>query len=171
MRCRPDLRLNRVTELTRERLTDLKVRGLLLDLDNTLLPPGEAGPLPKDILAWAERLRRGGIKLALVTNAKPHRIKRVAAALGVPGIGPAAKPLPFGFLRALRVLGLSRHEALAVGDQVFTDLLGARLAGIRIALVRPLAHDALPHTWGLRRLERLCLDSMETPPRGRQGRE
>ncbi len=159
--------LDRVTELTPKRLQALGVRGLLLDLDNTLLPPTEEGPLPEEVRAWARALEEAGIRLALVTNAKPRRVRRVAAALGVPGAGPVAKPLPFGFLWGLRVLGLGRDEALAVGDQVFTDLLGARLAGLRFALVRPLAKDALPHTRWLRRLERRCLEaggSMKAQP-------
>jgi len=153
VRLEPELRLLRVTELTPERLKALGVRGLLLDLDNTLLPPKDPGPLPEEIQRWAEGLKAHGIRLALVTNAKPHRVRRAAAALGVPGAGPVAKPLPFGFLWGLKVLGLPKDEVLAVGDQVFTDLLGARLLGLRFALVEPLAEDALPHTRWLRGLE------------------
>ncbi len=154
MRLEPELRLARVTELTPKRLSELGVRGLLLDLDNTLLPPKDPGPLPEEVRRWAEALKGHGIRLALVTNARPHRVRQAAALLGVPGAGPVAKPLPFGFLWGLKALGLPKDEVLAVGDQVFTDLLGARLLGLRFALVEPLAEDALPHTRWLRRFER-----------------
>jgi len=151
--------LERVTELTPQRLAALGARGLLLDLDNTLLPPKDPGPVPEGVRRWVQELKDRGVRIALVANARPRRVRQVAAALGVPGAGPVAKPLPFGFLWGLRALGLGRDEVLAVGDQVFTDLLGARLAGLRFALVRPLAEDALPHTRWLRRLERRCLEA------------
>jgi len=138
------------------------VKGLLLDLDNTLLAPKDEGPLPQEIRRWAEGLKAGGIRLALVTNAKPHRVRRAARELGIPGAGPVGKPLPLGFFWGLRRLGLPKSAVLAVGDQVFTDLLGARLAGLRFALVRPIAEDALAHTRGLRRLESRCRKSQTT---------
>ena len=158
--------LKRVTELTPAWLEELGVRGLLLDLDNTLLAPADEGPPSQEVFAWAETLKRAGLKLALVTNAKPQRVRRVARVLGVPGAGPVAKPLPFGYLWGLRTLGLPRSQVLAVGDQVFTDLLGARLAGLRFALVEPLAKDALAHTRWLRRLERRCLNPRGKPSKG-----
>ena len=170
MRCEPDLWLEGVTELTPERLKALGVKGLLLDLDNTLLPPKAEGPLSDEVRRWAEELKAKGIRLALVTNAKPHRVRRAARELGIPGAGPVGKPLPFGFYWGLKKLGLPKRAVLAVGDQVFTDLLGARLAGLRFALVRPLAEDALGHTRVLRRLESRCLKpgaSMERTPEGR----
>jgi len=132
------------------------VRGLLLDLDNTLIPADHEGPLPDEVLAWAQGLKAAGVRLALVTNAWPHRIRRASRALGVPGIGPVGKPLPLGFWLGLKALGIKPEEALVVGDQVFTDLLGARLAGLRVALVEPVAQDPLPHTRWLRRFEHLC---------------
>ena len=168
MRCEPDLWLDRVTELTPERLRALGVKGLLLDLDNTLLAPKDEGPLPEEIRRWAKKLKAKGIRLALVTNAKPHRVRRAARELGVPGAGPVGKPLPFGFFWGLKKLGLPKDAVLAVGDQVFTDLLGARLAGLRFALVQPIAKDALGHTRALRRLESRCFGKKTTIKRTRK---
>ena len=169
MRCEPDLWLDRVTELTPERLEALGVRGLLLDLDNTLLPPKAEGPLSDEVRRWAEGLKAHGIRLALVTNARPYRVRRAARELGIPGAGPVGKPLPLGFFWGLRQLGLPKSAVLAVGDQVFTDLLGARLAGLRFALVQPIAEDVLAHTRGLRWLESRCSNArtmMEEKPKG-----
>ena len=158
MRLRPEFVLERVTDLTPEHLRLLGTRGLLLDLDNTLLPPNHEGPVPSEIRNWIEELRQAGVRVALVTNAKPRRVRRVVEELGIPGVGPVGKPLPLGFLWGLRRLGLPREQVLVVGDQVFTDLLGARILGLRAALVRPLARDALPSTRWLRRLERHFLE-------------
>jgi len=67
------------------------------------------------------------------------------------------KPLPFAFLRALSKVGSQRKRAVMVGDQLFTDVLGGRLLGMRTVLVTPLSQTDLPHTLLLRRLERLVL--------------
>jgi len=162
VRCEPDLRLKRATELTPKKLEALGVKGLLLDLDNTLLAPKDEGPLPEEVRRWAEALKQHGIGIALVTNAKPRRVRRAARELGVPGAGPVGKPLPFGFYWGLKKLKLPKSAVLAVGDQVFTDLLGARLAGLRFALVEPLDQDALRHTRWLRTLESRCLKTETT---------
>ena len=150
---RPELKVSRVTELSPKRLKELGVRGLLLDLDNTLMPPNSETPAP-GVEEWLAELKAAGVPVMLVANAKPARLKRAARRLGLPAVGPVGKPLPFGFLYGLWRLGLGRDEVLAVGDQVFTDLLAARLAGVRFALVEPLAEDSLPHTRWLRRFER-----------------
>ena len=72
-------------------------------------------------------------------------------------VSKAVKPLPFAFLRALQLLGVRRRDAAMVGDQLFTDVLGASLLGIRTILVEPLSRTDLPHTLVLRRLEAVVL--------------
>jgi len=74
----------------------------------------------------------------------------------------ALKPLPFGFLRALRLLGTKRSETVVIGDQVFTDVLGAKLLGLRTVLTEPIVAHDFPLTRGLRFLERLVYK--RTPP-------
>ena len=81
----------------------------------------------------------------------------VAAELGFDLVDHAVKPLPFAFLRALSKVGAHRSEAAVVGDQLFTDILGGRLLGMRTILVAPLSQTDLPHTLILRRLEALVL--------------
>ncbi len=156
--CSPDLVARRPWELAPGRLRALGVRGVLLDLDNTLIPYGYEGPVPEEVAGWLAELRRAGIAAALVTNAHPRRSLRWGAKLGLPALPFAAKPLPFAIHWAARRLGVPRPGLLLVGDQVFTDLLGGRLAGVRTALVEPLSPRELPHTGWLRRLERRCRD-------------
>ena len=154
--CRPDLAPARAWALDPETLVRLGVRGVLLDLDNTLIPYGYEGPVPKEVADWLAALRQAGIAAALVTNAHPARSRRWGRKLGLPTLVFAGKPLPFAIYWAARVLGVPKEELLLVGDQVFTDLLGGKLAGVRTALVPPLSPKELPHTRWLRRLERRC---------------
>lgn len=116
----------------------LKARGLkgvILDLDNTLLPYGE-GDLPEAYRAWLSDLK-GAVPVYLLSNALPERFARVQRLLDLPGHAPALKPW-FGFRKALKALGLPAREVAAVGDQVFTDVLGGNLVGAYTVLV-PLA--------------------------------
>ncbi len=171
--CTPDLTAERAWALTPELLANRGVAGLLLDLDNTLIPYGYEGPVPAEVAGWLAALRQAGIAAALVTNARPSRSRRWGKKLGLPALPFAAKPLPLAIFWAAKALGLPRKKLLLVGDQIFTDLLAARLAGVRVALVRPLAPKELPHTRWLRRLERRCRGdyNREDRPAGGPGGE
>ena len=129
---------------------------LLMDLDNTLLPR-DSNVVPEALRAWALDLETAGFRVCLVSNNWHERVKTVADELGFSLVAKAVKPLPFAFLRALKLVGSTRSRAAVVGDQVFTDVLGGRLLGMRTVLVLPLSHSDLPHTLFLRRLERLVL--------------
>lgn len=153
---RPDLRIDRVEQLTSRRLHGLGVEGLLLDLDETLLPA--AADVPTDeVVAWAGGLKQVGIRLAIVSNGRPERVARVMGALDVPGRALVGKPWPGAFRRALGELDLPADRCAMVGDQLFTDVLGAKAAGLRAFLVPPLSNGGLAHTRLLRRLERRIL--------------
>ena len=156
MQYRPDLRIDRVEQLTRRRLQDFGVEGLLVDLDETLLPA--AAELPTEqVVAWARSLTREGIRLVIVSNGRPDRVRRVMRALDVPGRALVGKPWPGAFRRAVRELGLPAERCAMVGDQLFTDMLGAKAAGLRAILVPPLSTGGMAHTRLLRRLERRIL--------------
>jgi HAD superfamily phosphatase (TIGR01668 family) len=157
---RPDLRLDRVEQLTALRLADLGVGGVLLDLDETLLPAAAKAPAP-GILAWARDLQRAGIRLAIVSNGRPGRVAAVADALGVPGRALTGKPWPGAFRRGARAIGLPPERCAMVGDQLFTDVVGAHAAGLRTVLVAPLSSGGMVHTRLLRRLEARMLGGGE----------
>jgi len=92
-----------------------------------------------------------------VSNNWHERVRHVAAELGFDLVDHAIKPLPFAFLRALRMEKATAKEAAVVGDQLFTDILGGNMLGMRTVLVAPLSQTDLPHTLLLRRLEALVL--------------
>lgn len=140
-----------LTHLTPEFLTARGLKGVILDLDNTLLPY-EGEEIPEDLLAWFQGLKESSISLYLLSNSRPGRFKRVQAALDLPGHAPALKPW-FGFRKAIRTLGLSPDQVAVVGDQVFTDVLGGNLVGAYTILVPPLGEREFFYTRFIRLLE------------------
>jgi HAD superfamily phosphatase (TIGR01668 family) len=153
----PDVRLERVEHITRPFLEERGLKGLILDLDNTLVPYGLMDEIPQ-LVAWARGLSEAGVSARLVSNAMPERVRVWSERLNIPGVGVAGKPLPGGFRRAMRSMGLSGRQVAVVGDQLFTDVLGGKLAGAYTILVDPLSANALPHTRFARAAERVALN-------------
>ncbi|MDR7416844.1 MAG: YqeG family HAD IIIA-type phosphatase [Armatimonadota bacterium] len=145
--------VHQITEVAPSELIALGIRGLILDLDNTLLAPSEEEP-PAEVVAWLEDLRRVGLRTVLVSNALPSRIRRVCGQLGCSAVGGFPKPNPIRLWRAMRVLGTTPPETAAIGDQLFTDVLPANLLGLYTILVDPLHPREFLTTRLLRWLER-----------------
>ena len=151
--------LERVQLITPEFMLARGLLGLMLDIDNTLVPHGELGDVPA-LRDWLEPLRIAGIGLRLVSNALPRRITYFSQALEVAAVGSgrtAGKPFPGAFRSAIAEMHLEPHRVAMIGDQVFSDVLGANLAGAYPILVRPLSDNSLPHTRVARAVERLVL--------------
>lgn len=137
----PTLLKNRITELTVEELRAMSVKALLLDVDNTLTRH-HSQELPADVEAWLADMKAAGIALMLVSNSREPRVAPFAARIGLPFVHTSCKPVPFGFRRAAKALGVPRKQCMAVGDQTFTDVLGAKLAGVRVAQLIPIECEA-----------------------------
>ena len=148
----PTLYRERVTDITPGDLRGLGVRGLLLDVDNTLARHGSQF-LDPAVEAWLAEMKAAGISLTIVSNALPRRVEPFARRVGLRFIAFACKPGPFGFLRGARRLGLPRKQCAAVGDQVFTDILGANLCGIPCIQLQPIEPEKKPLLRFKRRLE------------------
>ena len=119
----------------------LRARGITLvlaDLDNTLVPYGVTEP-PEEIVAWKQALEAQGIQLFLLSNSRrPGRAQSFAQRLGIPYQGHSGKPRRAGYLRAMERMGRRPEETVMVGDQIFTDTLGANNAGVVPMLVEPI---------------------------------
>ena len=114
------------------------IRLLLADLDNTLVPYGVPEPTDR-VRAWAEALGERGVTLFVLSNNRhPGRPERFSRALGVPFIGHAGKPKAGSFFQAMEEMGCTAEQTAIVGDQIFTDILGGRNAGIYTLLVEPI---------------------------------
>lgn len=111
-------------------------RGIILDIDNTLVPHDAAADTRAK--AFLDNLKRMGYRLFIVSNNHEPRAKSFADSVDVPFICEALKPKPQGLLEAVRRMGLSKDQVVAVGDQIFTDAWGAKNAGIPFILTDPL---------------------------------
>lgn len=130
-------------------------RGAIVDLDNTLVGYRLTEP-EQNVASWVRASSADGLRIVIVTNNASPWAHVVAKNLGVPCITNARKPLPGGFRRALGVLELSRKEVVVIGDQFFTDVLGAKLAGLPVILVPPLVERDPLNTRPLRWIARLA---------------
>jgi putative phosphatase len=153
---RPDAFATSLSSVSLDQLAAAGIAGIIVDLDNTLLGYKQDELAPADI-AWVALAIERGFRVALVSNNFTDRVTRIGKLLGIPAVPNALKPLPGGFLRALRILGTPRRATVVVGDQLFTDVLGAKLCGLRAILTHPIeAHD-FAGTRVLRFFERLVL--------------
>lgn len=159
----PDYYLKSVHDIDLNELRSRGVDTLLIDLDNTLLPR-DSGEVPSALLEWIRNVLAQDLKICLVSNNWHTRVSMVAAEMGVPLVAKAVKPLPFAFLRALRKVDSRRQNAVVVGDQLFTDVLGGKLLGMATVMVLPLSASDLPHTLALRRVERVVLAGRQPLP-------
>ncbi len=114
------------------------IRLVLADLDNTLIPYEQSTPTP-ELRAWLEELRGLGLTLFVLSNSrKSRRCPEFCAALGVPFLRRAGKPGAKGYRRAMEQMGVSAEQTVMLGDQLFTDALGANNAGVEVWLVKPV---------------------------------
>lgn len=133
----PKLYLNNVKEITIEILNKNKLKGIILDVDNTLID------FDKKFLEgtenWVNTLKAAGIKLCIVSNTNhKEKVEKVANVLNIPYIFFAKKPCKGGFKRAKNLLNMKENEIAVVGDQIFTDVIGGNRMKMFSILVKPI---------------------------------
>lgn len=126
-----------VSALTEEFLKQNDVRGIIFDIDNTLVGFRTATPTA-EVLALLERLKGWGIPYAIASNNSKRRVGIFAEGLGVPAYHRACKPLGFALLRIRKHFGVPLRNVALVGDQIYTDMLGGNLLGMVTVLVDPI---------------------------------
>ena len=113
------------------------IKGLLLDLDNTLTT--HDNPVPgKGIKEWIGTMKASNIDMVIVSNNHPPRVKPFADSVGLKYVCEGKKPLSGGFNRAQKLMKIPFSQLAVVGDQIFTDILGANLKRIRGIFVYPI---------------------------------
>ena len=155
----PDVILESVFDIDLGNLKKRGISGLLVDIDNTLVPWGEP-EMEEAFVAWVRRAKNAGFKFCLVSNATEDRAQSFAALLGIPAVGRALKPLGRAFRRGLAALDLSAKEVAVVGDQLFTDVFGGNRLGMYTILINPLSTHEFGTTKIVRKLEKKTLESM-----------
>ena len=132
----PDEYLDSAYAVDYEKLYQQGYRGVLFDIDNTLVPHG--APADKRARELFQRLKKLGFSCCLVSNNKKKRVEPFAREVGVKYIEMAAKPSRRGYQRAMERLGTNPGNTVFIGDQLFTDIWGAKNAGLKNILVKPI---------------------------------
>ena len=137
---KPDYVFDSIADISPAFFEKEGIEALILDLDNTLTTHNN--PVPDAVrLKWFEDMKSRGLKMIIVSNNHPERVKPFAEFLGLDFVPDGKKPLPRGYNEACRRLGISKKKIAAVGDQIFTDVMGCKAAGIRSVFVFPIEYE------------------------------
>ncbi len=165
---RPEAYYSSFTDIDPALLTQVGIEAVLLDVDNTLLPRGsqDIGP---EVFSWVEALKNEGLKVGIVSNSTKPRVDEIARQLDVPFVKNAYKPFSKGYKELCTILDVDASHAAMVGDQSYTDILGAHFAGMRGYMVKPLSSLDPVHTKILRLVDKLAVFGMIPVEKGMRG--
>ena len=156
----PDYKFDKFSDVTAEFLSSLGIKGLILDIDNTLEPYEH--PLPgEEVRAWLDALSEAGINCAFVSNNGRERVEKFNESLGKVAFYKAGKPFSKNVKKAMALIGSDKQSTALMGDQVFTDVWAARNSGIVAILVPPIKDKTDAFTKFKRLLERPILKKYE----------
>lgn len=154
----PRLQVTTIYDIDLDGLTASGIRGIITDLDNTLVGARDPQATP-ELIDWLENVRRRGFQVVIVSNNNLARVRTFASPLSIPFIHSARKPTNAAFSKALQLMHLKPEETCVIGDQMMTDVLGGNRMGLYTILVKPIS----PQDEGFftkavnRRLERAAL--------------
>ena len=133
----PNLYLKNIKEIKYEMLNQNGIKGLILDVDNTLLDYYKN--MLEGLEEWCENMKKKSIKFCIASNSNNrNKVDSISKKLGIPYIFFAKKPFKGGLNRAAKLMGLENEEVAVVGDQIFTDVLGANRCKMFSILVDPI---------------------------------
>lgn len=157
---RPNLLTESLLAIDLTQLQAQGVKGIICDIDNTLLRWDKEKPDQK-MLNWLQEAQVKGFKIIFLSNALPKRAQSIARLVSLPAKPKALKPFRGGFEKALAELDLDAKNVAMIGDQLFTDVLGGNRMGMYTVLVNPLGEKEFFSTKLLRFLERVVLKKLQ----------
>ena len=132
----PDAYMDSTYVIDFEKLYKEGIRGVIFDIDNTLVPHG--APADERAIRLFARLRSIGLDYCLISNNQLPRVKPFADAVQAKFVEDAHKPCRKNYLKAMKLMHVDLDSCIFVGDQIFTDVYGAKRCGMRTILVKPL---------------------------------
>ncbi len=153
----PDQHVKSVFDISPASLKEKGVKGIITDLDNTLVEWNREYATPK-LIEWFKEMKNHDILVTIVSNNNELRVKAFSDPLGIPFIFRARKPLGFAFRKALTQMGLDKDETVVIGDQLLTDIFGGNSSGFHTILVVPVARTDGFFTKLNRQIERRILN-------------
>ncbi|UZN23199.1 YqeG family HAD IIIA-type phosphatase [bacterium 3DAC] len=145
--------IDKLSDISPDLLYEKGIRFVVLDLDNTLSPYGDFN-VELEVKEWIVKAKKMNMDIVVLSNTWFLRALISRFIVNVPVYYMALKPSPLALWKVLIRYGYSPDETCVIGDQIFTDVLMARLAGTSFVLVKPLSRRDGPHTKLFRILER-----------------
>lgn len=165
----PHQYLQSIFELNIEALKAEGIKGVIFDIDNTLVPYDIPEPT-NEIIALFEKLKASGFGVALVSNNTEDRVLKFNEKLKVFALHKSKKPGTRSFKRAMELMKLTKDEVIVVGDQIFTDVYGGNKAGLKTVLVVPVSDNDEWVTKVKRGLEKQVIKRYEKNNNARKGK-
>ena len=138
----PKIIANRLTDITPELLHIRDIRLLMLDFDNTIVPYTTNEPT-QQMAAWLRAMQASEIRLCVVSNSKRPRVVEFCKKYGLDCITHAKKPFSRGIRECLTRFSLDPAHCALVGDQIYTDVLGANCAGVQSILISAIHNHTI----------------------------
>lgn len=149
----PNEYVKSVFDIKPEYLKEKNIKGIITDLDNTLVA-WDVEEATSEVREWFQSMERHGISIMIISNNKMKRVKIFSEPLGTPYVSDARKPLRHSFNKAAEEMGLKKEEIVVIGDQLLTDVLGGNRAGFYTILVVPIVETDAKITRINRAIER-----------------
>ncbi len=134
----PNQHVKSILDINPKDLQEKGIKGIITDLDNTLVEWDRPNATPR-VIKWFEEMKKNQIKVTIVSNNNEKRVKSFSDPLDIAFIFRAKKPLSLAFHRAAKQMNIKKEEIVVIGDQLLTDVLGGNRGGFHTILVVPVA--------------------------------
>ena len=161
MLLKPDIRVDKITDITIKKLKSNNIKAVILDSDNTLI---DLNKNPLDgIKEWINEMKKNGIKFCILSNSiKKKKVESVSKMLDIPYIFFSVKPTKYGFIKAKKILGIKENQNIAeIGDQLFTDVLGTNRMKMFSILTKPICEEKVKINNIKRKIEKKILEKVD----------
>ena len=156
---RPKVYVDSVCNIDLKKLKEIKkIKGIIIDLDNTLVAWGQNEVSQKNI-DWVNEAKKLGLKICIVSNTNSKRVAKLAKIFDVPYHSKYFKPFSVAFYNGLKILDTKKSETVVIGDQIFTDMWGGNRLKLLTILVSPIVKRDSIGTFLHRNLEKIIISS------------
>ena len=154
---KPKVYVNSVYNIDLKKLKKVKkIKGLIVDLDNTLVAWGQK-EVSQKIIEWVNEAKKLGLKICIVSNTNSKRVAEFAKIFNIPYHSKYFKPFSIAFNNGLKILDTKKSETAVIGDQIFTDIWGGNRLKLLTILVTPIVKKDSIGTFLHRNLEKIII--------------
>jgi len=154
---KPKVYVNSIYNIDLKKLKEKqRIKGIIIDLDNTLVAWG-GNKIDQKVINWVNEAKKLEFKLCIVSNTKSKRVEKFAKFLNIPYYSKFFKPCNTPFLNGLKILKTEKKETVVIGDQIFTDIWGGNRLKLTTILVKPIINRDSIGTFFKRNFERIIL--------------